>query len=206
MSFRFALKPFIDYPERYPKEVLFFDSNVSIIWDKYPKSSIHLLILPRDLKMTRLTPIKAFDDLKFKESLEMYINMAIELVEKEFKKKWKSKSNDDEDDDEDNNRINIKVLCHAIPSLNNLHIHVLTDDFYSPCLKNKKHFNSFQEPFGIKFENFPIGSQDEIKDPTFAEHKLRDGLNWRGKNYGPRFAKLKTDLNSDFESKWERIS
>lgn len=205
MSFRFALKPYVDHPERYPKEVLFFDSNVTIIWDKFPKSSIHLLLLPRDQKQTKLTPIIAFNESKFKDSLDKYINIATELVEKEFKKKWKPKQTDVDDNDDNENKIDIKVICHAVPSLNNLHIHLLTDDFYSPSLKNKKHFNSFQEPFGINFNSFPIAANDLIRDKQFAELKLKDNLSWRGRDYGSRFAKLKIDLNSDFEARWERV-
>uniref|UniRef100_A0A8D0D246 Aprataxin n=1 Tax=Sander lucioperca TaxID=283035 RepID=A0A8D0D246_SANLU len=32
---------------------------------------------------------------------------------------------------------------HAIPSMSHVHLHVISQDFDSPCLKNKKHWNSF---------------------------------------------------------------
>lgn len=32
---------------------------------------------------------------------------------------------------------------HALPSLPMLHMHLMTMDLDSPCLKNKKHYNSF---------------------------------------------------------------
>lgn len=36
---------------------------------------------------------------------------------------------------------------HAVPSMQRLHLHVLSTDFNSPCLKNKYHWNSFTTPF-----------------------------------------------------------
>lgn len=35
---------------------------------------------------------------------------------------------------------------HAAPSLRQLHMHVVSQDFDSPQLKNKKHWNSFTHP------------------------------------------------------------
>ncbi|KYN27117.1 Aprataxin [Trachymyrmex cornetzi] len=45
------------------------------------------------------------------------------------------------------------VLCkiligyHAMPSMQRLHLHVISTDFNSPCLKTKYHWNSFTTPF-----------------------------------------------------------
>lgn len=36
---------------------------------------------------------------------------------------------------------------HASPSMARLHMHVISQDFDSPCLKNKKHWNSFTSDF-----------------------------------------------------------
>ena len=38
---------------------------------------------------------------------------------------------------------------HAIPSMNRLHLHCISQDFDSPSLKNKKHWNSFTSSFFI---------------------------------------------------------
>merc|ERR1712176_1581136 len=44
-----------------------------------------------------------------------------------------------------------KMKCgfHAIPSMNQVHLHLLSDDMDSPNLKNKKHFHSFTSPYFI---------------------------------------------------------
>uniref|UniRef100_A0A915IJX4 Aprataxin n=1 Tax=Romanomermis culicivorax TaxID=13658 RepID=A0A915IJX4_ROMCU len=42
---------------------------------------------------------------------------------------------------------NFRYGFHARPSLSRLHLHVISQDFDSPCLKNKKHWNSFNTEF-----------------------------------------------------------
>uniref|UniRef100_A0A3Q3IWW8 C2H2-type domain-containing protein n=1 Tax=Monopterus albus TaxID=43700 RepID=A0A3Q3IWW8_MONAL len=39
---------------------------------------------------------------------------------------------------------------HAIPSMSHVHLHVISQDFDSPCLKNKKHWNSFTTDYFIE--------------------------------------------------------
>ena len=44
------------------------------------------------------------------------------------------------------------VICvgyHAIPSLEPLHVHIISADLVSVCLKKKEHFNSFVAPFFV---------------------------------------------------------
>ncbi|CAG0924429.1 unnamed protein product [Notodromas monacha] len=40
-----------------------------------------------------------------------------------------------------------KIGYHALPSMSQVHLHVISDDFVSACLKTKKHFNSFVTEF-----------------------------------------------------------
>lgn len=42
---------------------------------------------------------------------------------------------------------NFKIGYHALPSMQQLHLHVISNDFDSPCLKTKKHWNSFCTDF-----------------------------------------------------------
>merc|ERR1712228_1139016 len=49
-----------------------------------------------------------------------------------------------------NKNINrMKCGFHAIPSMNQIHLHLLSDDMDSINLKNKKHFHSFTSPYFI---------------------------------------------------------
>ncbi|KAG8819519.1 hypothetical protein FRC19_009732 [Serendipita sp. 401] len=38
---------------------------------------------------------------------------------------------------------------HAVPSMEHLHMHIISSDFISPSLKNKKHYNSFHPKLGF---------------------------------------------------------
>ena len=38
---------------------------------------------------------------------------------------------------------------HAVPSMRQLHLHLISQDFDSACLKNKKHWNSFATDFFV---------------------------------------------------------
>lgn len=40
-----------------------------------------------------------------------------------------------------------KIGFHALPSMRRLHLHVISDDFFSPYLKTKLHWNSFHTHF-----------------------------------------------------------
>lgn len=45
-----------------------------------------------------------------------------------------------------------KIGYHAEPSMQQVHLHVISTDFHSPALKNKKHWNSFTTEFFIPHE------------------------------------------------------
>lgn len=45
-----------------------------------------------------------------------------------------------------------KIGYHAKPSMQRVHLHVISRDFHSPCLKTKKHWNSFNTPFLLSTE------------------------------------------------------
>lgn len=41
---------------------------------------------------------------------------------------------------------------HAIPSMSQLHLHMISQDFDSPCLKTKRHWNSFNTKYFLDSE------------------------------------------------------
>eukprot|EP01137_Pigoraptor_chileana_P022339 Opistho-2@87166 len=47
----------------------------------------------------------------------------------------------------DESRRRFRMGFHGIPSMNQLHMHVISQDFDSDCLKTKQHWNSFASPF-----------------------------------------------------------
>ena len=90
---------------------------------------------------------------------------------------------------------------HAGPSMNHLHIHVLSVDRESPCLKHRKHYNSFATPFFIPIEDFPLADDDRRRHPGQEGFLKQDFKCWRcGKNFENKFARLKEHLTEEFKA------
>lgn len=148
MSFRDALQKYVDFPERHPDFVLFWDEHAVIIKDLFPKSMQHYLVLPR--RLTHVHPLKVFqDDAEYYETIRKYVDLAKSLMATDSVGRG-SPFGEGSTVDEFTNTF-IMAGVHSIPSLRNLHIHVITKDFNSPRLKNKKHYNSFNTRFFVSF-------------------------------------------------------
>lgn len=100
-----------------------------------------------------------------------------------------------------------EVMCgiHARPSMNHLHIHVISVDRYSDRMKHRKHYNSFSTPFFVDVDDFPLAKDDPRRHPE-KEGYLRHGfICWRcGKAFGNRFTELKAHLEKEF-NEWRTL-
>jgi hypothetical protein len=68
---------------------------------------------------------------------------------------------------------------HSIPSMAQLHLHIITNDFNSEWLKFKKHWNSFTSPFFLSLDDIIVTLQQQgcVKvDRAAAEGLLKGGL------------------------------
>lgn len=99
------------------------DDRVIVIKDKYPKAQFHYLVLPK-ANIPSLWHIK-------KEHEDLLLHMA--QVAKGLT--------------EEHPDYEFYIGYHAVPSMQRLHLHVISTDFNSSCLKNKYHWNSFTTPF-----------------------------------------------------------
>ena len=93
---------------------------------------------------------------------------------------------------------------HSGPSMNNLHVHVLSRDRFSECMKHRKHYNSFATPFLVSLDELPLDEGDVRRQPSHGGY-LRDDMKcWRcGRNFRNKFQELKRHLVDEFE-KWKR--
>ncbi|CCG20602.1 hypothetical protein CORT_0A02110 [Candida orthopsilosis Co 90-125] len=155
MSFANAFQKIIDQPEK-SDSVLFVDENVVIIKDMFPKAIRHLLVIPRHPDVTHKHPLDVFNsnykEFTGEELYEMvgeYVEKAKDLIADNLSDKLGIK---DKATIQDLKNEYFKAGIHSIPSLNNLHIHVITKDFHSPKMKNKKHYNSFTTKFFVNFD------------------------------------------------------
>ena len=214
-NWRSALQQYIQYPERYTvhntnddhsiSTVVFYDEHAAIITDGYPKSTEHLLILPRSRSLTHRHPATALTE-KEKTKLEPYIDIALKYIYDSFSTRYEIL------DETINNRTTftkdfIQVGVHMVPSMNNMHIHVITRDFNSSRLKNKKHYNTFNTDFFVPWERLPLPISDiEDSNPRDIETrylKQQDLLCcYCGRNLGNKFTELKKHLKVEFDKRF----
>ncbi|XP_029459894.1 aprataxin [Rhinatrema bivittatum] len=105
-----------------PSMQVYKDERIVVIKDKYPKARYHWLVLPWE----SISSLKAIR----KEHLELLQHMHV-IGEKLAR------------DCPESDSVTFRLGYHAIPSMSHVHLHVISQDFDSPCLKNKKHWNSF---------------------------------------------------------------
>ena len=95
-----------------------------------------------------------------------------------------------------------EVMCgvHAGPSMKHLHVHVLSVDRVSECMRHRKHYNSFATPFFVGMEDFPLEEGDVRRHPGREGYLKTEFRCWRcGKGFGNRFKRLKEHLEEEFE-------
>lgn len=98
----------------------------AIAYDKFPKSSVHLLIIPYniDVKRPDLFQKHHLHELK---KLHIFSYKICDDLEKKYNMKF-------------------LVGYHAIPSMLDIHLHIISNDFISDNLKRREHYQSFVNP------------------------------------------------------------
>jgi len=154
--------------------------DFAVMYDGYPKSEVHLLVMPR----ARINSARSLSKEPLLRSLAAYTAWVLESVAKQRPE------------------LTLRHGVHAGPSLLQLHVHVLSQDFRSPCLKNKKHFNSFQPPFLVPLPHVlaELEASGSVAGAKAAEETAwlkRDLVcSGCGKEFGNKFAELRQHLVS----------
>ncbi|XP_060773253.1 aprataxin isoform X2 [Neoarius graeffei] len=120
-----------------PSMQVYKDEKVVVIKDKYPKARYHWLVLPWD----SISSLKALRP----EHVELLKHM--ERVGNRMVQQCPS-----------SNKLHFRLGYHTIPSMSHVHLHVISQDFDSPCLKNKKHWNSFTTDYFIESQGESSGN------------------------------------------------
>ncbi|KAF9457176.1 HIT-like domain-containing protein [Collybia nuda] len=133
-------------PAKIPSAVLFSNKSTSLtIYDAFPKSIFHFLVLPRMAKedttsdLTSLKTVLMGDKAYAKKIISALAGDAKILgdeIEGEMLKRYGFKWD-------------IWTGFHAVPSMKHLHLHVLSTDLCSGRMKLKKHYNSFHPKLGF---------------------------------------------------------
>lgn len=107
------------------------DDTIVVIRDKFPKARNHFLVLPKDASYRNLHVLRK-DERGHTQMLRHMREKGAELA-----KRLKA----------EDPQLKFRLGYHASPSMSPLHLHVISQDFDSPCLKHKKHWNSFTTDF-----------------------------------------------------------
>jgi aprataxin len=215
---RSGLEAYLASPETFPaSQIISYNDDWVLIRDRYPKASVHLLLMPRDLKISHMHPYDALRDPAFLESATKESAEAARLAASELRRQYGSGSaaeqsrNDAMDADEPPLELppgrdwlsEILVGVHTHPSMSNLHIHIVSRDMHSPCMKHRKHYNSFNTDFFVKLDECPL-SEDEQKRRYELTWPGLDMRCWRcGRNFGNAFKRLKEHLEREWDE-WQR--
>ncbi len=221
---RDGLGAYIASPSSFPtSRVIYHDEKWVVINDLFPKSSVHILLLPRDPSKQLLHPFEAFRDLGFLKEVQTEVQKLRRLAANELHRRYgkfstldqkRQKAIDASDGDSDSESRNLPIGrdwsqsvisgIHVGPSMNHLHIHVLSVDRHNDCMKHRKHYNSFSTPFLIDVEDFPLDKEDKRNNPGRERYLESELKCWRcGKVFGNRFSKLKEHLDEEFEE-WKK--
>lgn len=223
---RDGLGAYIKDPESFSASIVISHSpEFVVIHDLYPKSAVHLLILPRDPQKFFQHPFVAFEDASFLESVRQEAARVRKQAASELRRKFgkvsaldrKRSEALDADDDGDEDTVpdelpegrdwDKEIMCgiHANPSMNHLHIHVISVDRCGQSLRHRKHYNSFSTPFFVELDAFPLAEDDKRRHPDREGYLKSDLKCWRcGRNFGNKFTQLKAHLEEEFEE-WKRI-
>jgi aprataxin len=106
--------------------IFYEDARCVVLYDKYPKARFHLLLIPK-------ARIDAVADLRREHVPEL------EAIKSRADWVMTALSG--------SSGVEFRAGFHAVPSLSHLHLHIISQDFESTCLKNKQHWNSFTSKF-----------------------------------------------------------
>ncbi|KAI0920204.1 hypothetical protein AcV5_010007 [Taiwanofungus camphoratus] len=199
-------------PTTLPPSILLSHTATSLtIFDAYPKSIFHLLILPRitppltvfDLASLRtLLKCDKTQARKVLESLERDAKNVRAMIEEEMIKRYGFKWD-------------VWTGFHAVPSMEHVHLHIISADLCSSAMKNKKHYNSFHPKLGFFIHLDEVLSWFDSEPSYFSEiAKLKpsryesllkeDLLCWRcGQDY-KNMPTLKTHLQHEWDEQAKR--
>lgn len=214
-----------------PGHVVFHTPDAVAVRDKFPKATVHCLLLPRCPQRSRMHPFDALGgDPAFLAEVRAGAARLRDLVAKELQRLLGRHSRldaarnavlDGEGEPEPGRAEEgvgpdgmlalprgrdwareVRVGVHAVPSMNHLHVHVLSRDMHSERMKHKKHYNSFTTDFFVPLDDFPLAEDDPRRNQKgWPERPM---VCWRcGRDFGNKFKELKEHLDGEFEE-WKR--
>jgi len=149
---RDALAPYIISPSDHPPSIILKQTPTSVfIRDAFPKALVHALLLPRDPEKTLLHPFEAFKDEGFLARIRTDAEELKGLVAKELRRKICGSGTAAGGEGVDWGA-EVRVGVHAGPSMNHLHVHVISREGFSDRVKKRVHYSALPHtPLLVRF-------------------------------------------------------
>ena len=136
--------------ERQQAQIFMSTSRFIVLYDGYPKSTIHLLLIPRPSFFNCLWPKEVQrGDLRRVQLLHRAAKEIKQHVEQQFLVNCSVP-----------NGTTVNVGYHEKPSLQRMHIHLISNNFESEHMKTAKHRKSFMTDFFVDVDKFERLVQD----------------------------------------------
>jgi aprataxin len=133
--------------DRQASQIFMQTSRFVVLYDGYPKSTLHLLFIPRPVYLNKLYPdnCQAYDLRKLK-----LLHLAAKEIQQHMEQWWCGGGSGSVVPE----GTGINVGYHEKPSLERMHIHLISNNFESVNMKTKKHRDSFQTDFFVDIDKF----------------------------------------------------
>lgn len=150
------------------------DGQVVGIMDKFPKARRHALLVARQQGLDRAAQLT-------REHLPLLMHMRQVAVD------WIQQQQQDGQQQRQQQELvpagvppGWQLGFHSVPSMAQLHLHIISTDFDSQCLKHKKHWNSFTSSFFLHLDDVMMQLQGPqgrlLVDAAAAEQLLKQPL------------------------------
>ncbi|KAG2367452.1 HIT-like domain-containing protein [Suillus spraguei] len=189
-----------------PSVLLSYSETCLTVFDAFPKSIFHFLVIPRvrpPFNVYQLANLRSLLKCEKNYAKELLADLSREadnvkkMIEGEMLKKYGF-------------RWEIWMGFHAVPSMEHLHLHVLSADLCSPRMKLKKHYNSFHPKLGFFIHLSDVLSWFEAESSyykTISQLKkskydplLKEDLScWKCDRNLSNMPKLKLHLQEEFD-------
>lgn len=133
-----ALRAYTSRPAAYAGMIIYSDDRVVVVPDKYPKALVHVLVIPRPNSRAELVDGPASLH-RAHLPLLTHIQRVAAAVQQVLLPHVCGQLRISPA------ALRVRVGVHSVPSLTPLHVHVISSDMLSPCVKNVKHVRSFDD-------------------------------------------------------------
>ncbi|KAJ8598010.1 HIT-like protein [Rhizopogon salebrosus TDB-379] len=199
-------------PANLPSSVLLSHSETCLtVFDAFPKSIFHFLVIPRvrpPFNVYQLANLRSLLKCEKSNAKDVLTDLCQEadnvkkMIESEMLKKYGFKWE-------------IWMGFHAVPSMEHLHLHILSADLCSPRMKLKKHYNSFHPKLGFFLHLSDVLSWFDAEPSYYKtisqlktseyEPLLKDNLScWKCDRSFSNMPKLKSHLQEEFDNLAEK--